>query len=165
MSASLPMPHIPPGFPLLAAAGDQTTCPGGPTVPRTEAGGQTVSPHGLTAPGTEAGGPTVSPGCQTAPRTEVGGPTSRPCAAPSLSASLTSAAPRAEPTTLAAPHMVPSTPPAPRAAPTSMTPAAPLILRKFLCCSVLGWNTKSKLLKSAHVHGDEWGLWLDFDKI
>jgi hypothetical protein len=55
MPATLPAPHIPTGFPLLAATGGQTVHPDGQTVLRIEA-----SDH--TARGTGVGGLTASPG-------------------------------------------------------------------------------------------------------
>jgi hypothetical protein len=124
MLAPLSAPYVPLGFPLVAAAGNQTTRPGGQIMPITRVGGQTVSPSGQNAPRIEAGGLTVSLSGQTAPCTEAGGPTARPCVAPSSLASPTLAALRAAPTTSARPHAAPSTPPVLRAAPTSTSPAA-----------------------------------------
>jgi hypothetical protein len=128
MPASLPVPCVAQGFPLLATAGGQIARPSSQTAPGIKASGPTVSPDGPTAPETEAGGPIVSPGGQTAPHTEAGGPTAttsgttaRPCAAPSLCALPTSAVSRAAPTTSVAPHAASSTPPAPHTALMSMT--------------------------------------------
>jgi hypothetical protein len=100
MPAPLSVPRVPPGFPLLAAAGSQTAHPGGPTAPETKAAGQTMSPGGQTTPGTEANDLTVSPDGPTA---TLGGSTARPCSAPSSPGSPTLATPRAAPMTSAAP--------------------------------------------------------------
>jgi hypothetical protein len=67
MPALLSVPHVSPGFPPLAAAGDQTACPGGKTAPRTKVGGPTVSPGSQTTPKIEAHGLTTH-------ETEVGSP-------------------------------------------------------------------------------------------
>jgi hypothetical protein len=67
MPAPLLAPHVPLGFPPLAAAGGPTVHLGDMTAPGTEASGQTVSPDSQTALGTEAGGQTQNPGGPTPP--------------------------------------------------------------------------------------------------
>jgi hypothetical protein len=66
MPAPLPAPHIPLGFPPLAAAGGQTASPGNQTTSGTESGGLTARPGSQTTHGTEAGGSTASLSRQTA---------------------------------------------------------------------------------------------------
>jgi hypothetical protein len=135
MPAPLSTPRVSLGFPPLAAAGDQTTRPGGPTTPRTEAGSHTASPDSQTTLKTETGGQTTSPGCQIPPPHRIeaggpiaspGGPTTRPCVTPSSPASPTLAAPPVwHPRLRLRPTRHPRLHPRHTLAPASTTPIAP----------------------------------------
>jgi hypothetical protein len=131
MPAPLLAPHVPLGFPPLAAAGGPTVHLGDMTASGTEASGQTVSPGSQTALGTEAGGQTQNPGGPTPPykgwqsdrHPERSNRQNLRCSFIACFANF--GHPHAAPTTSVTPHVAPSTPPAPRVAPVSTTVAAP----------------------------------------
>jgi hypothetical protein len=127
MPALLSVPHVSPGFSPLAAAGDQTACPGGKTAPRTKVGGPTVSPGSQTTPEIEAHGLTAHETEVGSPIATLGGQTAWPSTRTSSPASPTSAAPRMVPTTLVAPHTMPTTLVTPYTTPTTQIapPAVP----------------------------------------
>jgi hypothetical protein len=89
----------------VPAAGGQTTLPGSPTAPKTEAGYLTATPGGQAAHGTEAGGSTFT----------LGGLTAHPHVTPLTPASSTSTVTYTAPSTSVVPLVAPMTPSVPPA--------------------------------------------------